>query len=102
MAADGAANAPPSKVTPEAGEGTLGTWRFWTGPGHRARDCRVLQRERASSQTTAVRGVLGVSRSVAYPVGRRRRESQGQNRTGEIPPSGIAGGLAETWLWEPA
>jgi len=24
-------------------------------------------------------------------------KGQGQNRTGEIPPSGIAGGLAETW-----
>ncbi len=101
MAADGVAHTPPPKVTPEAGEGTLGTWRFWTGLGHRAEDHRVLQRERASSQTTAVGGVLGVSRSVSDPVGRRRRESQGQNRTREIRPSGIVGGLVETWLREP-
>jgi hypothetical protein len=102
MAADGAMHASAPKVTPKAGEGTLGTWRFWTGLGHRAEEHRVLQGERASSQTTAVWGVLGVSRSVSDPVGRRRWESQGQNRTREIRPSGIVGGLAETWLWEPA
>ena len=44
-----------------------------------------------------MRGVLGVSRSVSDPVGRRRRESQGQNRTGENPLSGIAGRPVETW-----
>jgi hypothetical protein len=38
MAVDGAMYAPPSKVTPEAGEGTLGTWRFGTGLGHRAEE----------------------------------------------------------------
>ena len=53
--------------------------------------------ERGTLQTTAVRGVLGVSRSVAYLVGRRRSDSPGQNRTGEIPLSGIAGGLGETY-----
>jgi hypothetical protein len=101
MAADGVRYTPLPTVTPAAGEGTLGTWRFWAGLGHRAEDHRVLQSERASSQTTAVWGVLGVSRSVSYPVGRRRWESQGQNRTREIRPSGIVGGLAGTWLWEP-
>src|SRR5215467_6251026 len=30
-------------------------------------------------------------------MGRRPQGSQGQNRTGESPPSGIAGGPAETW-----
>src|SRR5262249_15659227 len=30
-------------------------------------------------------------------MGRRPPGSQGQNRTGESPPSGIAGGPAETW-----
>ena len=30
-------------------------------------------------------------------VGKATRGSQGQNRTGEIPPSGIAGGPEETW-----
>ena len=29
-------------------------------------------------------------------LGRPTKESQGQNRTGEIPPSGIVGGLAES------
>jgi hypothetical protein len=96
MAVDGAVHAPAPKVTLEAGEGTLGTWRFWTGLGPRAEGYRVLPRERASSQTTAVWGVLGVSRSVSDPVGRRRWESQGQNRTRETRPSGIVGGLAET------
>src|SRR5262245_4518022 len=30
-------------------------------------------------------------------MGRRPSGGQGQNRTGESPPSGIAGGPAETW-----
>jgi len=34
--------------------------------------------------------------SFAARLGRPVKESQGQNRTGENPPSGIAGGLAET------
>ena len=34
--------------------------------------------------------------SLAAILGRPTKESQGQNRTGEIPPSGIVGGLAET------
>ncbi len=34
--------------------------------------------------------------SFAAILGRPTKESQGQNRTGEIPPSGIVGGLAET------
>jgi hypothetical protein len=42
--------------------------------------------------------VLGVSWSVSDPVGRRREESQGQNRIGENPLSGIAGRPGETWL----
>ena len=86
------------EVTPEAGEGALGAWRFRTGPRLRTGSAGFLIQERASQQTMAVRGVVGVSRSVSYPVGRRRRESQGQNRTGENPLSGIAGGPGETWL----
>ena len=31
-------------------------------------------------------------------VGKAAEESQGQNRTREIRPSGIVGGLAETWV----
>ena len=31
-------------------------------------------------------------------VGKAAEESQGQNRTREIRPSGIAGGLTETWV----
>lgn len=34
--------------------------------------------------------------SFAAILGRPTKESQGQNRTGENPPSGIVGGLAET------
>ena len=34
--------------------------------------------------------------SLAANLGRPTKESQGQNRTGENPPSGIVGGLAET------
>src|SRR6266852_143176 len=35
-------------------------------------------------------------------MGRRPQGGQGQNRTGEIPPSGIAGGHTETWAMEKA
>jgi len=42
-----------------------------------------------------VQGVIGVSRRVLDPVGRRRRDSQGQNRIGENPLSGIARGPGE-------
>ena len=35
-------------------------------------------------------------------MGRRPQGGQGQHRTGEIPPSGIAGGLTETWAMEKA
>jgi hypothetical protein len=38
----------PLEVTPEAGEGTLGTWRFRAGPGHRARITVSFIEERVS------------------------------------------------------
>jgi hypothetical protein len=41
--------------------------------------------------------------SFAAIVGRPVKDSQGQNRTGEISLSEIVGGLAGTWTaWEPA
>ena len=44
-----------------------------------------------------VQGCMGVSPEASRFMGRRPEGGQGQNRTGESPPSGIAGGPAETW-----
>src|SRR2546428_9932996 len=42
-------------------------------------------------------GCMWVSTAASRGMGRRPQGGQGQNRTGEIPPSGIAGGPVETW-----
>ena len=44
-----------------------------------------------------VQGWMWVSTSASRSLGRRPAGGQGQNRPGENPPSGIAGGPAETW-----
>ena len=74
-------------VTPACSEGALGTWPFQGGP-------RTQRRGRGQ---TSVCGVYVCQcLSFAANLGRPTKESQGQNRNGEIPPSGIVGGLAET------
>jgi hypothetical protein len=75
-------------------------------PGRRSdfepRVRRTSKRGRVDEQTSVVRGVC---RSGLEPRGDwegSARTCQGQNRNGEIPPSGIVGGLAGTWIpWEP-
>ena len=42
-------------------------------------------------------GCMCASTLASFGVGRQWEESQGQNRTREIRPSGIVGGLTETW-----
>ncbi len=42
-------------------------------------------------------GCMCASTLASFFVGRQWEESQGQNRTREIRPSGIVGGLTETW-----
>ena len=45
----------------------------------------------------SVQGCRWVSAEASRSLGRQPQGGQGQNRTGESPPSGIAGGPAETW-----
>ena len=44
-----------------------------------------------------VKGCMWVSTEASRSLGRRPKGGQGQNRIGDIPPSGSAGGPAETW-----
>jgi hypothetical protein len=102
MPSEGVRDTSPPEVTPEAGQGALGTGRFRAGPGLRARFTVALKA--GTSFVRKPRGCgacSGSAGSVSDPVGRRRRDSPGQNRTGEIPLSGIVGGPAETWPGEP-
>jgi hypothetical protein len=49
-----------------------------------------------------VKGCMWASTLASHLSGRQPKVGQGQNRTREIRPSGIAGRLAETWLlWAP-
>ena len=90
--------------------GNTGTWQRGSGrlavPGRLSdtapRHSRPIKRGRADEQTSDRWGVCGPVLKPRHVLGRLTKESQGQNRTGEIPPSGIVGGLAETWTrWEP-
>ena len=83
----------PIEVTPTWGKGALGTWRFKVGQlGNRDEPpqgpvCKVNQR-RWGACVPALKlrgGWKGL-----------QRKCQGENRVGEIPMLGIAGGLAET------
>ena len=96
MPAESVLVALPRPVTPAAGEGALGTWRFRAGPGLCARLTVALNAGTSFARKPRRPGACsGSAGSVSAPVGRRRRDSQGQNRIGEIPPSGIAGGPGE-------
>jgi hypothetical protein len=78
------------------GKGALGTWRFQGGP-------RTLSRAKPTLEGGTSLWANRRRRGGCVPAlkfGRDREgtqmKGQGQNRTGEIPPSGIVGGLAET------
>src|SRR2546422_6314623 len=82
-----------SAVTPCTCKGALGPWQRQespdpVGPGNHGAPWEANHR---------VMGCMGVSTAASRGMGRRPQGGQGQNRTGEIPPSGIAGGPAETW-----
>jgi hypothetical protein len=73
-------------------------WYSDTGP----RRSRPSKRGRDDEQTGRRRGECRPRLKPGRDWEGSSRTSQGQNRTGEIPPSGIVGGLAETWTrWEP-
>ena len=89
----------PPKVTPEAGKGALGTWRFRAGLRHRAEITIALNVGTIFAGKPSVGGVY-MSQHLSLPATWEGREgiSQGQNRTREIRPSGIVGGPMETWV----
>jgi len=68
----------PLTVTPEAGEGTLGTWRFRAGPGLCARITVSLMWERASQ---ANHGCVGRARCQPERFGPRGQAAKGQPRS---------------------
>jgi len=67
-----------------------------TGEGHRAHKPRCGGRVESSSKPTTSGVYAGQRLSLAI-AGKARQESQGQNRTRENRPSGIAGRPQETW-----
>ena len=78
MPVQGMGNILPLTVTPEAGEGTLGTWRFRTGPGLCARLTGSLMQERASQ---ANHGCVGRARCQPERFGPRGQAAKGQPRS---------------------
>ena len=82
-----------SEGTPRSCKGALGTWRLQEspdtgGPGNHGAPVEANHR---------VQGCIWVSAEASRCRGRRPQGGQGQHRPGESPPSGIAGGPAETW-----
>jgi hypothetical protein len=69
--------------------------------GHRAGINSDSQRCDETEGKPALGGECVPALKLYRELGRPAAESRGQNRTGENPPSGIAGGLVETYvLWE--
>jgi hypothetical protein len=90
------------RVTPGPGKGALGTWRsrgpvpyLGTEPGENG-----VRSEARDRQTTEARGACEPALKPRFPweglVTGKCVQSQGQNRTREIRPSGIAGRLPES------
>ena len=93
----------PARVTPVPGKGALGTrWPRQSGT-HQTQSwvTRGLHRGEGAMQTPPWRGAgcasTAVSRAGGRPALRNGVQSRGQNRTREIPPSGVVEGLRETW-----
>ena len=85
-----------ARVTPAPGKGALGTWRSQDGPRTQSRESMHLE-DGTSLEVNCYAGGVYVSQHLSFPAsGRLSEESQGQNRTREIRPSGIAGGPGET------
>jgi len=90
------------RITPASGQGALGKWRApqgstaWT-QGHIYISGDNFQGCRAGGITTLPRGVcrrvLKSREAWEGPLGK----AAAANRTREIRPSGMRGGLAETW-----
>jgi len=82
-------------IAVQRGSGHLAVpgWRPDTEPGGR----RATKRGRAAEQTSEGRGVCVSVLEPRHVWEGSARTGQGQNRNGEIPPSGIVGGLAGTW-----
>ena len=85
------------EITPPSGKGALGTWRVLDSPGLRARVANPLKMGLGSQANHWREGcVYGPAFKLHLPWEGRESTSHGQNRTREIRPSGIAGGLEET------
>src|SRR5712671_6277961 len=78
MPVQGMRDIPPRKVTPEAGEGTLDTWRFRAGPGLCARITVSLMWERASQVN---HGCAGRARCQLERFGPRGQAAKGKPRS---------------------
>jgi hypothetical protein len=96
MSADGVLDTLLGELTPRPGNGALGAWRVLGRSGHRAGISRALKWTYAHKSTMSGRGVDASAFKLRRLGEGRGRICQGQNRTREIRPSGIAGGLAET------
>lgn len=97
MPADAAPDVAPLEVTPKAGEGALGTWRAEGSPGLWAGICYAMIIRPRLSGKPGWRGVYMCQHlSFLHLREDPGRTCQGQNRTREIRPSGIVGGLTET------
>jgi len=84
--------------TPRSCKGALGTWQLQEYPDNGG----PVNKGAPLEATHSAQGCMGVSTEASRCMGRRPQGGQGQNRTGEIPPSGIAGGHTETWAMEKA
>jgi hypothetical protein len=96
----------PPEVTPEAGEGALGAWRFRTGPRLRTGSAGFLIEERASTANHGYTGRIGVSRQRFVPWW-AGGEGTAKVRTGlgKTRCPGSQGGLGKRgpWsAWEPS
>ena len=78
MPLEGVRDTPPRTVTPEAGEGALGTWRFRAGPGLSARMTVALMQERVSQ---ANHGCAGRARCQPERFGPCGKAATGQPRS---------------------
>ena len=84
------------KVTPVVGKGALGTWRAVGSLGLRAEISYAVIRPRLSGKPRWSGADMRQHLSFLHVREGPGRTCQGQNRTREIRPSGIVGGLEET------